>query len=282
MIQHQLVDNITIEPADGVGAYVSNCNLSKPLTNSQVSFLKLALGDHGVLFFHSQSLSPEQHVQLAQSFGKINVNRFFPKTTDNPLIAEVKKEPTQNLNIGSKWHTDHSYDEIPAMGSILVSRVTPSRGGDTVFANMFLAYDHLSDGLKSTINRLNAVHSSRHVFGSGVKGGERFSNAEAAIQDTVHPMVISHPISGKKALYINPEFTIGIEGWHKEESEPLLKMLYRHAIRPEFTHRFKWQQGSIAFWDNRATWHCALNDYPTETRLMHRITIEGEPLVGIS
>lgn len=274
--------NIQFAPADGVGVYVSNCDLSQPIGNNELNALKEALGEYGVLFFHGQDLSPDQHIALAESFGKININRFFPKVTEQPQIAEVKKEPTQKLNIGAKWHTDHSYDQIPAMGSILVSRVTPSRGGDTVFANMFLAYEHLSDGLKHTISNLNAVHSSRHVFGSGVKGGERFSNAEAATQDTVHPMVISHPISGKNALYVNPEFTIGIEGWHKEESAPLLEMLYRHAIRPEFTHRFKWQQGSVAFWDNRATWHCALNDYPTETRIMHRITVEGDPLVGIS
>lgn len=270
--------SIQLEPADGVGVYVSNCNLSQPIDSDELDTLKQALGEYGVLFFHKQNLSPDQHIALAESFGKININRFFPKVADQPQIAEVKKEPTQKLNIGAKWHTDHSYDEIPAMGSILVSRVTPKRGGDTVFANMFLAYEHLSDGLKKTLGNLNAVHSSRHVFGSGAKGADRFSNADAATQDTVHPMVIRHPISGKRALYVNPEFTVGIEGWNNDESAPLLEMLYRHAIRPEFTHRFKWQQGSVAFWDNRATWHCALNDYPTETRIMHRITVEGDPL----
>jgi len=269
---------IQIEPADGVGAYVSNCDLSQPLGSDTVQTLKQALGAHGVLFFHAQSLTPEQHITLAECFGQININRFFPKVDGHPQIAEVKKEPSQSVNIGAKWHTDHSYDLAPAMGSILVSRQTPKRGGDTVFANMFLAYDYLSDGLKATISQLKAVHSSRHVFGSGVKDVDRFSNADAATQDTIHPMVISHPISGRKALYINPEFTIGIDGWKKEEGTPLLEMLYRHATRPEFTHRFKWKPGSIAFWDNRATWHCALNDYPTETRIMHRITVAGEPL----
>ncbi len=276
---HQRTGNtIEFEPADGVGTYVTNCDLASQLGDDQVNSLKQALGAYGVLFFRNQDLSPEQHIALAECFGKININRFFPKVPDHPQIAEVRKEPTQQLNIGAKWHTDHSYDQIPAMGSILVSRVTPKRGGDTVFANMFLAYDHLSDGLKATVNQLNAVHSSRHVFGSGVEGSERFSNADNATQDTIHPMVISHPISGRKALYVNPEFTIGIDGWNKEESTPLLEMLYRHATRPEFTHRYKWRPGSVAFWDNRATWHCALNDYPTETRLMHRITVEGEAL----
>ena len=271
---------IRIEPADGVGAYVSNIDLCRTTPAHDTHVLKNALGEYGVLFFHGQQITPEQHIAFAESFGKININRFFPTVDNHPQIAQVKKEPTQSRNIGATWHTDHSYDEIPAMGSILVSRTTPKRGGDTVFSNMFLAYEHLSDGLKATLQQLKAIHSSRHVFGSGVAGVERFDNADAATQDAAHPMVISHPISGKKALYINPEFTIGIEGWASNESKPLLEMLYRHAVRPEFTHRFKWQQGSVAFWDNRATWHCALNDYPTETRLMHRITVEGEPLVG--
>lgn len=270
-------EKITIEPADGVGAYVTGFDVSSH-TGNEIGVLKDALGEHGVLFFHGQDIAPEQHIAFAESFGKININRFFPAVDNYPQIAEVKKEPDQSRNIGAKWHTDHSYDQVPAMGSILVSRVTPSRGGDTIFSNMFLAYEHLSDGLKDTVNQLRAVHSSRHVFGSGVEGGDRFKNADAATQDTVHPMIIRHPISGKKALYINPEFTIGIEGWHVDESTPFLEMLYRHAVRPEFTHRFKWQQGSVAFWDNRATWHCALNDYPTETRLMHRITVEGNAL----
>jgi len=273
-------ENIVIEPADGVGAYVSNVDLSQPSAATDTSVLKDALGEYGVLFFQGQEITPEQHIAFAESFGSININRFFPKVDNYPQIAQVKKEPSQSRNIGAKWHTDHSYDQIPAMGSILVSRTTPKRGGDTVFSNMFLAYEQLSDGLKATLHQLKAVHSSRHVFGKGTAGGEHFDNADAATQDAAHPIIISHPISGKKALYINPEFTIGIEGWNDTESKPLLEMLYRHAVRPEFTHRFKWHPGSIAFWDNRATWHCALNDYPTETRLMHRITVEGDPLTA--
>ena len=271
----------SVEPADGVGAYISNIDLAS-CNSADIDILREALGNYGVLFFRDQALTPDQHVQLAQQFGNININRFFPSVDSHPQIAEVRKEPTQSANIGSMWHTDHSYDQEPAMGSILVARITPSRGGDTIFANMFLAYEHLSAGLKETLLGLNAIHSSRHVFGKKAteQTDANFKNADAATQDSIHPMVISHPISGKKALYINPDFTIGIEGWHKDESKPLLEMLYQHAIQPEFTHRFKWHTGSIAFWDNRATWHCALNDYPTETRLMHRITIEGARLQG--
>ena len=127
---------------------------------------------------------------------------------------------------------------------------------------------------------MNAEHSSRHVFGQGARArrgdiGDRIANYDAALQDATHPVVIKHPISGKKSLYVNPGFTLRFEGWTDQESAPLLKMLYDHASRPEHTYRFQWAPGSIAFWDNRATWHYALNDYPGERRLMHRITVEG-------
>ncbi len=167
------------------------------------------------------------------------------------------------------------------MGSILLAREVPETGGDTLFASMYRAYDTLSDGLKRTLEGLRAEHSSRHVFGPGAKATEpdsRFHNAEEAVQDAVHPVVIRHPISGRKALYVNPGFTLRFEGWTDEESRPLLEMLYRHAQRPEHTYRYSWEEGSIAFWDNRATWHYALDDYPDQRRLMHRVTIEGGPL----
>lgn len=277
-------ENLTIEPADGVGAYISDFSLADAHSGDDIEILRNALGEYGVLFFRDQQLTPEQHIHAAELFGTININRFFPAVENYAQIAEVRKEPSQERNIGATWHTDHSYDPAPALGSILVSKKTPGRGGDTIFANMFLAYDHLSEGLKQTVCKLRAIHSSRHIFGRKATDTDtnRFKNAEAATQDSIHPMVISHPISGKKALYINPQFTIGIEGWNDNESKPLLNMLYQHATRPEFTHRYKWHSGSVAFWDNRAVWHCALNDYPTETRIMHRITIEGVALEAAS
>jgi len=182
-------------------------------------------------------------------------------------------------NIGGGWHTDHSYDQIPAMGSLLYALQTPPTGGDTLFASMYAAYDALSDGLKQTLAGLRAVHSSRHVFGAKKPGLEdRFHNPDLATQDAVHPVVITHPDSGRKALYVNPGFTLRFDGWTDEESRPLLSYLYEHAVRPEFVYRFAWQPGSLAFWDNRATWHYAVNDYHGERRLMHRITVEGSAL----
>jgi taurine dioxygenase len=191
----------------------------------------------------------------------------------------VRKEPEQKTN-GGGWHTDHSYDQVPALGSLLYAREIPPSGGDTLFASMYAAYEALSDRLKATLERMRAMHSSRHVFGpeNYTKDRQsRFRNPELATQDAVHPVVIRHPGSGRKALYVNPAFTLRFEGWSAEESRPLLDYLYRHASRPEYTCRFRWQPGSLAFWDNRATWHYALNDYQGQRRLLHRITLEGVP-----
>lgn len=281
--------NVQIVPAGpNVGAFVEGVDLARDLTDGVVAQLRAALGDHGVLFFRDQhALTPEKHIAMAEGFGGVNINRFFAHADGWPMIAEVRKEPDQKANIGGNWHTDHSYDDIPALGSILVARETPKIGGDTIFASMYAAYDYLSDGLKQTLEGLNAVHSSRHAFGRnanfkarGEDIGERYNNADLATQDALHPVIIRHPISGKRALYVNPGFTTHFEGWTPEESKPLLETLYAHAGRPEFAYRFQWAPGSVAFWDNRATWHRALNDYQGERRLMHRITVEGEAIAA--
>lgn len=275
-----------IAPAGAVGAHVSGVDLATSLDDDDVVRLRGALGEHGVLFFRDQALTPEQHIAFGGRFASINVNRFFASVPGYPTIAEVRKDPGQTKNIGGGWHTDHSYDQVPALGSVLLARETPQRGGDTLFASMYAAYDALSDGLKQTLCNLQAWHSSRHVFGAeamkqrgDLKG--RLQNPELAMQDALHPVVIRHPISGRPALYVNPGFTLRFDGWTAEESRPLLQYLYAHASKPEFTYRFAWQPGSIAFWDNRATWHYALNDYHGERRLMHRITLDGTALAAV-
>lgn len=269
-----------VMPVSGaVGAEVRGIDIARPLPAATVAALRAALGEHGVLFFRDQQLSEAQHIAFAEQFARININRFFKAVEGWPQIAEVRKEPEQTRNIGGGWHTDHSYDQVPALGSVLYAREVPEAGGDTIFASMYAAYDALSDGLKRTLDGLRAVHSSRHVFGAKADRGEemmgRLGNAEAATQDAVHPMVITHPISGRRALYVNRGFTTHIEGWTAEESRPLLEYLYQHGARPEFSCRFTWRPGSMAFWDNRATWHLAVNDYHGQRRLMHRITLEG-------
>ncbi len=270
-------NEIEIRPVGGaVGAEITGIDLSEPMTATARDTIRQTLADRGVVFFRDQSLTPEQHIAAARQFGDINVNRFFAHAEGYPEIALVVKEPDQTRNIGGGWHTDHSYDHAPALGSILYALEVPPTGGDTLFSSMYAAYDALSEGLKQTLAGLRGVHSSRHVFGPqrGDMDG-RFRNADLATQDAVHPVVITHPESGRKALYVNPGFTLRFEGWTDGESRSLLDFLYRHATRPDFGCLFVWQKGSIAFRDNRSTWHFAVNDYQGERRLMHRITVEG-------
>src|SRR5271165_4492741 len=266
-----------------VGAEIANVDLAGPIADETFAEIRRAFGEYGVVFFRNQYLTPEQHVSFAERFAPIDINRFFAAVPGYPMIAEVRKEPEQTRNIGGGWHTDHSYDEAPALGSMLYAREVPTTGGDTLFAGMYAAYDALSDGLKATLDGLRACHSSRHVFGpeAHARRGDlksRIGNPELATQDAIHPVVIRHPETGRKALYVNPGFTVRFDGWTEEESRPLLDYLYRHAVRPEFTCRFQWREGSLAFWDNRSTWHFAVNDYHGERRLLHRITIDGVPL----
>lgn len=272
--------------SNAVGALVENVDLREPLSEEDLSVLRRALADHGVVFLHGQDITPEQHIAFARRWADIDVNRFFKAVDGYPEIAEVRKEPEQKSNIGGGWHTDHSYDLVPAMGSILLAREVPPNGGDTLFASMERAFEGLSEGLKTTLRGLNAVHSSRHVFGAAAGYAKmqdvagRIGNSERATQDVVHRAVIRHPDTGREVLYVNRAFTLRFEGWTDKESAPLLQFLYEHASRPEYNCRFQWGRGSIAFWDNRATWHYAANDYHGDRRVMHRITVAGTPIEG--
>ena len=279
-----MMNKINIRPAAGnVGVEIYGVDLSKKVPDILFDEIRKAFIENGLIFFRDQNLAPEEHIRFAEQWGKININRFFAKVDGYDQVAEVLKEPDQKGNIGGEWHTDHSYDQIPALGSILLAKEIPNSGGDTLFACMYKAYENLSDGMKVTLEGLNAVHSSRHVFGEGSDYSQsskgRIGNSELATQDAIHPVIIIHPESKKKALYVNRAFTLRFEGWTNEESKPLLDYLYDRAAGENNTTRFKWSPGSIAFWDNRCTWHNALNDYHGERRLMHRITIEGSALI---
>jgi taurine dioxygenase len=282
----QAYRSIEIRPlTPALGAEIGGVDIAAGIDDAQFAELRRAFVDYSVIFLRDQDISPDEHIAFAERWGEINVNRFFKPVATHPRIAEVRKEPGQKANIGSSWHTDHSYDQVPAMGSILYAREVPEVGGDTLFASMYAAYDALSDGLAKMLSSMSALHSSRHAFGEAAyigadseDIGDRLGNTAAATQDATHPAVIRHPLSGRPALYVNGDFTVQFEGWTREESQPLLHYLYAHASRSEFTCRFRWRPGSVAIWDNRATQHCALNDYHGHRRLMHRITIDGVPL----
>ena len=272
-----------VSPFESCGAIVSDLQLAN-MTDTELTELRAAFSQHGVLFFRDQTLSPKEHLRFARRFGKIVVNKFFKTTILDPEIAEVRKEKTQQTNIGGGWHTDHSYDAEPALGSILVARTLPETGGNTHFSDLAAAYDALPESLKKRVDGLRAVHSNTHLYGEN--GLYRLTDLADQlggmdrVGDATHPVVICHPESGRKVLYVNPGHTIQFEDWDFDESRSLLDELYAHVNQPQFTSNFNWLPGSVTFWDNRCTWHMADNDYQGQMRLMHRITLAGTGLAA--
>ena len=266
----------------GLGAEILGADLKDA---RQFDAIRDAFVKYSVITLRAQDISPDDHLCFARRWGDINVNRFFSALDTHPEIANVLKEADQTGAIGEEWHTDHAYDQIPALGSILHAIETPAFGGDTVFCSMGAAYDGLSDRFKDMLRGLKAWNSSRHVFGAAQAGTEqassgRLGNAELATQDALHPVVIKHPLSGRTGLYVNPQFTTQIDGLSKPESDAILNLLYTHSQKPEYQARVRWQAGDVTMWDNRATWHKAINDYHGQRRYMHRVTVEGVSLTA--
>lgn len=253
-------------------------------SDDELEQIKQAIYEHGVAVFREQNLSPDEHIAFAKRWGGIDINQYFPLEESHPEIAVVRKKADQETNIGGAWHTDHSYDQIPAMGSILVARELPPEGGDTLFAHMGAAYDSLSDDLKRQIEGLEAFHTADHVYKEDGLYAQTDMGKELRGQDmktgAVHPVVIRHPQTGRKLLYVNGGFTIHFVGMTREESLPLLGKLLDAAVLEDNQARVQWQPGTVAIWDNRTSWHNALNDYQGHYREMHRITLSGEALAA--
>jgi taurine dioxygenase len=264
----------------GLGAEIFGADIRR---DTDFEAIHEAFAKHSVIVLRGQDAGPTDQLAFAHSFGPVNINRFFKPVEGYPEIATVLKEKDQTEAVGEGWHTDHSYDQAPALGSILHAIEVPPYGGDTLFVSMAAAYEALSAPMCQFLDGLSAVHSSRHVFGAAAMDSEaaksgRLGNADAATQDVRHPIVITHPLSGRRGLFVNPVFTTHIVGLSGTESDALLEMLYAHCQQPEFQCRVRWQAGDITMWDNRATWHKAINDYHGFRRLMHRVTVEGVPL----
>lgn len=261
-----------------VGTEISGFQLADA-TDQQIDQIKAVLADRGLVVFRDQVLTEEDHIAFAHRIGPVVVNNYFPSNNGYPEIAEVRKSETQMANIGGGWHTDHSYDQIPAMGSILVARDLPPSGGDTLFASMAAAYESLSDGLKAVLETMRAVHTADHIYGPQGFLSNSDQGADLKGRDlktrAVHPVIIRHPDTGQKLLYVNSGFTTHFEGWTRDESLALLNHLFAVGAEKSNQCRLTWQPGTVAMWDNRSTWHYALNDYHGHRRLMHRITIDG-------
>jgi taurine dioxygenase len=266
-----------------LGAEISGVDLSQKLDDAVIGEIRHALTDNQVIFFRDQHLTPDQHLAFGRRFGELQVHEFVEGMEGNEEILEVRKEEYETRNFGGGWHTDVSYLERPALGSVLYAREVPAVGGDTMFASQYLAYDTLSDGMKSMLGDMTAVHSARRPYGLNAMRrydpgdkSMRFNYSENAHGEVEHPVIRTHVETGRKSLYVNGAFTIRFKDMTEEESAPLLNYLWQHAVRPEFTCRFRWEKGSIAFWDNRCVQHNAVNDYHGQRRVMHRVTIEGE------
>lgn len=265
------------------GVEISGVSLAD-CSDAEMEQIKQAIYEHGVAVFRDQEFSPEDHIRFGKRWGGIDINNYFPLQEDFEEISVVKKEPDQETNIGGAWHTDHSYDQIPAMGSVLVARELPPKGGDTEWAHMGAAYDALPDDLKAEIEGLKAFHTADHVYKADGLYAQTDMGKDLRGQDiktgAVHPVVIRHPHTGRKLLYVNSAFTINFVGMTREESLPLLQRLLDAALTGENQCRLQWKPGTVAIWDNRTTWHNAINDYKGYRREMHRITLSGEPLAA--
>ena len=264
---------IDVRPVTGnVGAEIHGVDLRGDLDDGTVRQIRQALVAHGVVFFRDQPIDAQRYVRFARAFGPVTMpsSGIIPPVRGSAEIAEVRKEPGQARNVGGSWHTDQVYRELPSWGTMLLARRVPPHGGDTLFASLAAAFDALSEGLRRTLETLGAVHSNAAVQA-------RMKTGRAPDPDVVHPVVIRHPESGRKVLYVNPAYTIRFDGWTEAESRPLLEFLFQHGQRPEFACRFRWAEGSLAFWDNYQTWHFAVNDYAAGDRVMHRIVVNGPP-----
>jgi taurine dioxygenase len=265
------------------GVEVSGVALAS-CSDAEMAAIKQAIYEHGVAVFRDQDFSPEDHIRFGKRWGGIDINNYFPLQDEYNEIAVVKKEADQQTNIGGAWHTDHSYDQVPAMGSVLVARELPPHGGDTLWAHMGVAYDSLSDELKQRIEGLEAFHTADHVYKADGLYAQTDMAKSLRGQDlktgAIHPVVIRHPMTGRRLLYVNGGFTIHFVGQTREESLPLLQQLLAAALTGDNECRLQWKPGTIAIWDNRTTWHNALNDYQGYRREMHRITLSGEALAA--
>ncbi len=271
--------SLTINPvSSALGAEIDNINLAQELKPDTIAELRQALLKYKVIFFKNQHITPRQHLSFAKKFGDIVQYPMVKGLKEVPEIVPVVKLENETVNFGGMWHSDTSYTQKPPMGSILVAREIPPFGGDTLFANQALAYEHLSNGMKKIIKDLIGISlsSKKEVTESRqnllTADNERITNDLSA----QHPVVRTHPETGEKILYVNYGHTIRFENMTEEESSPILSYLFKHQRRPEFCCSFRWKVGSIAFWDNRSTQHNPVNDYDGYKRVMHRVTIAGD------
>ena len=264
--------------AGALGAEIAGVELAEA-SDGEIAAIRRLWLDHLVVFFRGQKLSSEQYMAFARRIGRPVEYPFVKGIAGFPEIIEVKKLEHEKVNFGGVWHSDTAYLAVPPMASMLLARELPPYGGDTLFASMYAAYEALSPGMKSLLEKLFAVNSSAKADVTRTREDRIRSDAsDKAGRELVaeHPVVRTHPETGRKALYVNFAHTVRFRDMTEKESAPILQFLFEHQVRPEFTCRFAWQPGSLALWDNRCTQHNPVNDYHGYRRVMHRITLEGD------
>lgn len=271
---------ITITPIAGaLGAEIGGVDIAKGIDAETVAEIRSALLQHLVIFFRDQTLAPDSYMAFARAFGTPVEYPMLPGIEGYPMITEIAKLEHERNNFGGIWHADTTYLDCPPMGSMLHALEVPPYGGDTMFANQYLAYETLSPPLRAFLDGLTGISSSAKADVSKTREDMiRNAGDKATISDHVaeHPVVRTHPETGRKLLYVNVAHTSHFKGMTEAESAPILQYLFQHQVRPEFTCRFTWRKGSLAFWDNRATQHNPINDYHGFRRVMRRITLAGE------
>ena len=260
-----------------LGAELYGVNLAKDLSNDVLKEMRRLLVEHEVIFFRDQDISHEQHKQIAHFFGPLQTHPAYGTVPDFPEITILESTAEKPTKI-EKWHTDMTFREHPPMGSILRSKICPPSGGDTLWSSMTSAYEALSQPMKDFLDNLNAEHDFSHGFKESLAepgGRERLKDAIKDNPSVIHPVIQTHPESGKKVIFVNTLFTTKIIELSADESNSILNFLYDYIKTPEFTCRFSWEPNSIAFWDNRSTQHKPVNDYFPSHRMLERITIDG-------
>ncbi|MEM7325439.1 MAG: TauD/TfdA family dioxygenase [Actinomycetota bacterium] len=272
---------LDLRPLSGaLGAEVFGLDLSTDLTDGQLAAIRTAFHTHHVLAFRDQDLSPEQQLRFGKRFGELDTHPFVHGNPEHPEILDIVTEPDDRINFGGGWHTDVTFLEEPDLGSILYGIEIPPVGGDTLFANQHLAYEALSNTMQGMLDGLTAIHTAAMQYSPGglstQSNAMETKNADRASETVEHPVIRTHPETGRKGLYVNRAFTARIRGLRVEESRALLDFLCDHAVKEAFTCRLRWEPGTLAMWDNRSVQHYALHDYAGHRRVMRRITVKGD------
>lgn len=274
---------ITVQPLTGaLGAEISGIQLANA-GDEVFTQIQQVLYQYGAIFFRDQELSHADQIAFARRFGELEVHPIVNGMENHPEIIKVLKPAGEAATFGTGWHSDNSFFERPSLGSVLYGVTIPPQGGDTLFANQYLAYETLSDGLKQTLEGLIAIHTAGPAYTSETANAKyegktsiTYTWSDSVHAEVEHPVVRTHPATGRKALYVNQMFTQRFKGWTQKESQPLLQYLYEHCVKPDFCCRFRWQPKSVAVWDNRCVQHYALDDYQAYERLLYRVTISGD------